>query len=109
MVHLPHYVQLDEDYMATARLLEALCGMYSLPTFLANKTRGERQYEQIERALTGNDEVRGQIARMEQTYDEEIPQTPDEAPDEVALPEDMENFLRDALRGLDDEESKRKE
>ncbi|MDE2823772.1 MAG: PAC2 family protein, partial [Chloroflexota bacterium] len=25
MVHLPHYVQLDEDYMATARLLEALC------------------------------------------------------------------------------------
>ena len=109
MVHLPHYVQLDEDYMATARLLEALCAMYNLPTFLANKTRGERQYEQIERALAGNDEVRGQIVRMEQTYDEEIPQTPDEAPDEVALPEDMEIFLRDALRGLDDKESQGKE
>ena len=109
MVHLPHYVQLDEDYMATARLLQALCAMYDLPTFLANKTRGERQYEQIERALAGNDEVRGQIARMEQTYDEEMPQEPEETPDEVALPENMENFLRDTLRGMDEGETQNKE
>ena len=106
MVHLPHYVQLDEDYMATARLLEALCAMYGLPTFLANKTRGERQYEQIERALAGNDEVREQIARMERAYDEEIPQTPADPPEEVALPENMEEFLREVVG---DEESEDKE
>ena len=106
MVHLPHYVQLDEDYMATARLLEALCAMYGLPTFLANKTRGERQYEQIERALAGNNEVRTQITRMEQSYDEEIPPEANDPPDAVALPENMEEFLREVVG---DEESEGKE
>lgn len=105
MVHVPHYVQLDEDYMAAARLLEALCGMYGLPQFLANKTRGERQYEQINRAVTGNDEVRDRIVQMEEAYDKEIPSPPQDPPDEVALPEDMEEFLREVGRKLDDEET----
>ncbi len=105
MVHVPHYVQLDEDYMAAARLLEALCGMYGLPQLLANKTRGERQYEQINRAVTGNDEVRNRIVQMEEAYDKEIPPSQEEAPDEVALPDNMEEFLREVGRKLDDEET----
>ncbi len=106
MAHLPHYVQLDEDYMASARLLDALCEMYDLPRFLADKTRGQRQYDQIERALAGNDDVRKHIVRMEQDYDESnLPQTPDDSTEEVALPENMEEFLREVGKRLDDEET----
>ena len=106
MAHIPHYVQLEEDYMASARLLDALCEMYDWPRFLADKTRGRRQYDQIERALAGNDEVRKHIARMEQDYDESHrPQAPDDPTDEVALPENMEEFLREVGKRLDDEET----
>jgi len=104
MVHVPHYVQLEEDYMASARLLEALCSMYGMPRFLANKTRGERQYEQIEQAVTDNEEVRARIVQMEEAYDEEVPRVPDGVSDEVALPETMEEFLREAGKKLDDED-----
>ena len=31
MVHLPHYLSLEEDYAGAARLMEVLCALYDFP------------------------------------------------------------------------------
>ena len=43
MVHLPHYLSLEEDYAGTARLMEVLCALYGFPLDWAETDRGARQ------------------------------------------------------------------
>jgi len=100
MVHVPHYVQLEEDYLAAARLMTALCAMYDLPEHLADTTRGERQYEQIAEAVENNPQIKARVHQMEQAYDQSEPAvTP---PTDVPLPPDMESFLREVGKKLED-------
>ena len=38
MVHLPQYVQLDEDHLGASRLIDVLCASYGFPKKLADPT-----------------------------------------------------------------------
>lgn len=94
MAHLPQYVQLDEDHMGAYRLMSVLCAMYNLPAkSLADPSRGEQQYGEINRAVRDNQEVRELIQQLETYYDRThvVPEDVDEPP--INLAPDVAQFL----------------
>ena len=107
MAHLPQYMQLDEDHMGSARIVEILCAMYDLPRSLSDTARGERQYEDVNRAVEGNSEVRSLITRLESYYDRVLAsEEEEEEEDAVELAPDLEQFLREVTGESDDDEDR---
>ena len=108
MAHLPQYMQLDEDHMGSSRIVEILCAMYDFPRSLSDRTRGQRQYEDINKAVANNPEVRSLIGRLEAYYDRtyyDTSQTTDEPDDEPAnLAPGVEQFLREVTGEVEDED-----
>ncbi len=110
MAHLPQYMQLDEDHMGAARIVEILAAMFDLPRSLADRERGKRQYEDVDRAVENNPEVRSLIGRLESYYDKVLadsemrePDTDgDDAPD---LAPDVEQFLREVTGEADEDDA----
>ena len=112
MAHLPQYMQLDEDHMGCARIVEILSAMFDLPRSLADRQRGIQQYEEVNKAVENNPDVRSLIGRLESYYDRVLADSSmsrammdeddeDDAPD---LAPDVERFLREALGDSDDDE-----
>ena len=78
MVHLPQYVQLEEDYAGTSRMLEVLASVYdNIPPDLAPVRRGQRQYRELSASVERNSELRTLIQQMEQYYDSQLEQQAD--------------------------------
>ena len=71
MVHLPQYVQVEEDFTGTARLMEVLCTLYGLPSRLADPERGRQQYASLQNIVSDTSEVSGLLERLEERYDRE--------------------------------------
>lgn len=94
IVHLPQYVQLDEDFSGTARALEVLREIYDLPEHLIDRKRGEAQYQEISRALTGNPQMRPLIQQLEAQYDAQAAQQAQQEASSPLSPE-VEKFLRE--------------
>ena len=105
VVHLPQYLNLDDDYQGAARMMGLLCRLYDLPEYIAQAERGQKQYDE----LTSKD---GQIpdgdvlGRIEEMYDSEYgadirpePTTP--------LPSSIEEFLQGLSADLGDDEDTR--
>ena len=92
MVHLPQYVQLEEDYTGMSRLLEVFCSVYNLPPSLSESRRAKRQYREISMAMENNREVKALITRLEAYYDSQGGTPGVEPP---ALSPDVESFLRE--------------
>jgi hypothetical protein len=100
MVHLPHYLSLDEDYAGTARLVQVLCALYNLPPHLAETERGETQYRDVAGQTQGNPQLKALIAQLEEYYDGQP--TPDPQPESPPLAPDVEQFLREIGQKLED-------
>jgi hypothetical protein len=94
VVHLPQYVQLEEDYAGVARLMEMVCSLYGLPEHLADKERGERQYRELTSAVQRNPELQDILSQLERQYDSRSQR---EAEDEELPPlsSEVERFLRE--------------
>ena len=110
MAHLPQYMQLDEDHMGCARIVEILSAMFDLPRSLAPRQRGIRQYEDVNKAVESNPEVRTLVGRLESYYDRvladaSLSEMEDDEEDSPDLAPDVEQFLREALGETDDESS----
>ena len=99
MVHIPQYLQLEDDHLGAARLMEVLCAMYGFPSSLADPGPGKQQHEYIDRAVEGNDEVKRHIQRLEAEYDRT--EASEEPSDQASLSPDVERFLRDVGKRLD--------
>ena len=99
MVHLPQYVQLDEDYNGTARMIEVLSSVYSeIPADLAPTRRGQRQYRELNAAVERNSDLQGLIKQMEDYYDTNEAESPpaeeaESQEESVALSPEIEQFL----------------
>ena len=108
MAHLPQYMQLDEDHMGCARIVEILCAMYDLPLSLSDRSRGQRQYEDVNKAVANNPEVRSLIGRLEAYYDRTVSDSSEmaeEPSDEPAnLAPGVEQFLREVTGEAEDED-----
>ena len=73
MVHLPQYVQLEEDYAGTSRMIEVLSSVYeNIPADLAPVRRGQRQYRELNATVDRNSELKTLIQQMEQYYDSQL-------------------------------------
>ena len=95
VVHLPQYVQLEEDYAGAARLMEILCSLYELPIELADRKRGENQYAELTAAVNRNPELKAVLQQLEGQYDQrEDAQEPDESAP-PPLSSEVERFLRE--------------
>ena len=112
MAHLPQYMQLDEDHMGCARIVEILAAMFDLPRSLADRQRGIRQYEDVNKAVENNPEVGSLIGRLESYYDRVLADSgmsraleEDDEDDSPDLAPGVEQFLREALGDSDEEES----
>lgn len=93
MVHIPQYVQLEEDHMGAARLMEVLCAVCGFPGYLADHRRGQQQYLDISRAVEKNPEVRAMVEQLEVYYDRILASPPPEQ--EATFSPDVERFLRE--------------
>ena len=100
MVHLPQYVQLEEDYAGTSRMIEVLSSVYdSIPADLAPVRRGQRQYRELNSTLDRNSELKTLIQQMEAYYDaqldsEEASSSPTQKPASTTqLSPEIERFL----------------
>ena len=51
MAHLPQYAQLDEDHMATYRLMQVLSSLYGFSNTFYDPEIGEKQYEDLDLAI----------------------------------------------------------
>ena len=103
MVHIPQYVQLEEDHMGAARLVEVLCAMYGFPDTLADTTRGRLQYQEIDKAVENNPQVARFVTQMEAEYDRvRAEPTGRESEDGTELAPEVEDFLRQMGQRLDD-------
>ena len=100
MVHMPQYVQLEEDYMGAYRLMQVLCVTYDLPVSLSNPVRGEQQYREITQLAERNPQIQGLIEQLEARYDQgRIVE--DEAREKASFPPDVEDFLREMGQRLE--------
>lgn len=110
MVHLPQYVQLDEDFNGTARMIEVLSSIYQeIPADLAPTRRGQRQYRELNAAVERNSDLQSLIRQMEEHYDSnEAEAAAAEAESEpasaVELPPEIEQFLSELGEGFDQRE-----
>ncbi len=108
MVHLPQYVQLEEDYAGTSRMIEVLSSVYdSIPQDLAPTGRGQRQYRDLSASLERNTELKDLIQQMEAYYDAQLDS--EDAPQEESVPTatlspEIERFLSELGERLDSDD-----
>lgn len=100
MAHLPQYVQLDEDHMGAARIMQVMCAMYDLPRSLADTTRGEQQYKDINKAVAENSEVSGLIKQLEAYYDRVLADGGESSEERPAGEDSQSQFAPDVERFL---------
>ncbi len=98
LVHLPHYAQLDEDYSGVSRLLEIMCDVYSLPSRLVESERGQRQYRQVETAVSRNPQAKKLVQQLESNYDEA--RTRESNEDAAPLAPEVARFLEEMDRRM---------
>lgn len=85
MVHIPLYVKLEDDFLATSRLLESLSHIYNFSRDFPERKKGENQYIEIHKNLQNNSQINEMIKQFEKQALEE----------EVDLSPEIENFLKD--------------
>jgi len=86
MVHIPLYVKLDDDFLATSRLLESLSYIYKFSKDFPERKKGENQYIEMHKNLQNNPQVNEMIKQFEIEASKK---------DEIDLPPEIENFLKD--------------
>ena len=105
MVHLPQYVQLEEDYSGASRMLEALSSVYDvIPAELAPVRRGQRQYRELNATVERNSELKDLIQQMEAYYDAQLDSeesSAEEAAPPATLSPEIEKFLSELGERLD--------
>lgn len=95
MVHLPQYVQLEEDYSGASRLLDILCSVYGISKDLADPERGKRQYSEVNNEVNRNQGLKSLIERLEIHYDSRSLDENDENEEITKLSPEVEKFLNE--------------
>ena len=105
MVHLPQYVQLEEDYAGTSRMIEVLSSVYKdIPADLAPTRRGQRQYRELNATVERNAELKDLIQQMEAHYDAQLDSEEsrrENAASTTDLSPEIERFLSELGERLD--------
>ena len=103
VVHLPQYLNLDDDYQGAARMMELLCRLYDLPERIAQTERGQKQYDELS-PRDGQIPDGDVLSRIEEMYDSEY-ETDNRPQPETPLPSSIEEFLQGLTVDLDNGDS----
>ena len=95
MVHLPQYVQLEEDYAGANSLMDVICTVYDLPKDLSDPERGLRQYRDINNEVQRNQGLKALIERLEVHYDSRTSDSSSGEEGASKLSPEVEKFLRE--------------
>jgi len=98
VVHLPQYLQVEEDFAGTARLMEIVGALYNLPQRLIDQERGQDQYASLQKMVSDTAGVASLLQQLEERYDREQRQGDPPPP---SLSPDIEQFLRELDGGFD--------
>ncbi|TFH35312.1 MAG: PAC2 family protein [Dehalococcoidia bacterium] len=90
IVHLPQYVQVDEDYVGKVRLMELLQGLYGFSVEDADRERARDQIETIDEAMHGSVELVSVVSQFERHYQSRLNKRRQGF---TALPREVEDFL----------------
>ena len=94
MAHIPQYIQLDNDYFASAKVLECLAEMYDLDKSIADISFGETQYNDFTESLKFNSELNKLVSALEKYYDSNYSEKKsDESNPDTPMSDELENFL----------------
>ena len=94
-VHLPQYVQLEEDLSGASAVLAVLSELYGLPQELQGRQKAARQYEELGKTVARNPELGALVTRLESMYDSTQEEEEAEPEDEPPLSPQVERFLLD--------------
>ena len=92
MAHLPQYAQLDEDHMATYRLMQVLSSLYGFSDTIYDLEKGEKQYEDLDLAIEKNSQIKSLVKQLEIYYDNVLSSN---ASSNEEFSEDVETFLNE--------------
>jgi hypothetical protein len=95
IVHLPQYVQVEEDYAGKVRLLQLLQGLYDVDIDVADVERAREQTETMDHLAANNPDLAQVVAHFEMRYDARS--NPGEQKSRP-LPPDVVQFLDDLGR-----------
>ena len=98
MVHLPQYLQIEEDYLGASRLLEVLSSIYDLPPDLAPAEKGQQQYRDLAGTLEHNADLKSLIQQLEANYDAQEAAREQEPSAPAPLAPEVEQFLQEMDR-----------
>ncbi len=92
IVHLPQYVQVEEDYAGKVRLLQVLQALYGVHIDESDVERALEQNEAIDLAMQDNPDLAAVLPHFEARYEGRLHNRECEA---APLPPDVQQFLRD--------------
>jgi hypothetical protein len=97
IVHLPQYVQLDENYMGKVRLMEVLGSLYDFPKDETDIVKAKQQLEGINAAVEERPELKDIVSQLEARYETKAEQKSGEI---TPLSPEVEKFLRELGNGF---------
>jgi len=92
IVHLPQYIQVDEDYVGKLRLMELLGSLYGLEIDAADIARAQEQLDTIEEAMEQNPDLAASLPHFEARYQAQLEHPEMGIP---PLPLEVERFLQE--------------
>jgi hypothetical protein len=104
MVHLPLYLKLDDDYAGSARILKILSELYGFSAVLPEIEMGEKQYDQVNPAMTDNPALKDMVERFERESDSGESGDRGDSGEGISLSPEIEQFLSDVAEGEIDSE-----
>lgn len=93
-VHLPQYVQLEQDYSGATAVLKILRTIYGFSEELEDTASATKQYRELSATVARNPELRALVERLESMYDARAAQKK-EAEESPPLSKEVERFLLD--------------
>lgn len=90
IVHLPQYVQVDEDHVGKLRLMELLSALYDVSVDEADVERAREQTETIDEAMHLNPDLAAVVPHFEARYEAKLARREE---DLSPLPREVEDFL----------------
>ncbi|MCH8102578.1 MAG: hypothetical protein IIB28_05430, partial [Chloroflexi bacterium] len=105
MVRLPLYLQLDNDFAGSARIVEILGPMYGLGDASAERELGRQQYSQVAPAVLRDPQLAELVERLESEYDnrrKDSGSAGESDGDSIALSPEIESFLEGLSRPTGD-------
>ena len=90
IVHLPQYVQVDEDHVGKLRLMELLRDLYDVAVDEADIERARDQTETVDEAMRQNPDLAAVVPHFEARYEAKLDRREE---DLSPLPREVEEFL----------------